>query len=443
MFFQASQPNSSPISSHKKKGLDPDSHAHSPRSTRQANLGFLDIAVGGTLTDAQMMPPPAFKTSRQADEDPFFSQFGMSKPDPVFEGGFLRDIQPQPRRKVSSSGDISMPDRPPRSSLASSEHDQSMVDYTRPVSPVSSLRSYSMPDYSRPSSPISRRNRSSGIPSWSRPGTPIGMRQVSTESSKSPRILKLTDGGHDVERQSSMQKIDPVEHNGLPNDHLEAISPHRLVRSDGSAPVTSVINSALNTPMPAAKPSAAAEARASSYSGKARNASNTSRDASNAQVRASLEAVARSASNSSKCVQHRPEIGLDSGTRREEMSTKIPSVVIKSKKEGKTREASDGNLVKPDHNTVVQETMSFDKENTDLAESNLLPIGDQKRRRTSGKAFSATKEEQDANDIESPKRRSSKHHAKTESPCKPNDVDDLTSEGVVARRPLGELDNIS
>ena len=443
MFFQASQQIWSPLSPFRKQEADPESHAHSPRThhaTEQGHTGAAGVAnPQGLLTDYDLMPPPPFRIHRQQGGDPFLPQYGHIQQDPFIDQQALQGHLAKFARKQSSSGDISMPDRPPRSHPTSSEQDQSMPDMSRPLSPVSSFYSYSMPDYSRPMSPASHRVRSDGVPPSSRHSTPRSSRQVSVELLGGLQPGQLVDGGQDTDAPTVARDYDVTEYDNSFNDILNVPSPRRVNSSGIYAPANTRVSSATNTPPAVTRPSAAAEARALSYTGKSRTVSSKSRDPSvSIHTRQSSETLAKPISTPQMDIAQRPckEEGPD--TKGHEVIKERPAGKIKSRKEGRSSDADASVSEKGGRKFFIGHPELPGKENEGVDEISTMLSGDQKRRRVSEQLLTTTDLDPELLVLESPKKRVLKVESKANSR---ETSKDGSGESLVARQALAELEN--
>lgn len=429
MFFQtAAQQGRSPFSPRRTKEIDPDSHAHSPRN--QYTDAQRTTAMSSNLPEScDAMPPPAFRVPRNQGGDPYLPRYGNPNSDPFTEEQIFQAHARSIYHRLSSSGDISMPDRPPKSRFASSENDQSMADFSRVPSPVGSFRSYPMPDYSRPISPVGNHTRCDGAPSSSRTVSPRSSKQLSTESWRHSRP---SDDDQGLGSELTLCEIGLSDFQHQLDERMANISPRKPSSSGISAPANTRVSSASNTPPAGTKPSAAAEARASSYSGKARTTLSAPRDSqqtSHTGKASDKHSRYRSIPHETPQTPQPPEDEDDSDPTSYDPVVKTPSDKVISKKEGK----SSSNQL--EHRRLAEPIDVHNKENIGMGRDEESSGGDLKRRRFnsqgSEKASLGTFE-----------RKCVMLDSKTRSRQEDADGDHLKREEVVNSEPLGHIENI-
>lgn len=411
MFYQATQANLNPLSPFRTKGTDPDAHAHSPRHANQAVLDSL-------FTTRELMPPPAFKASGMSFGDPFLPQYSQIHQDPFTEQSGPRTFPSRMNRKSSGSGDISMPERPP----PSNEMDHSMPDYSRPSSPISSFTSLTMPELSRPTSPL---NQSSGADSIVLSAQPDpSSRQTSKESLRGPNMKGFFDEADAFDAQSEISSQF--------NDMMETVSPRKLSVNVNSTNASARASSAANTPPPRTRPSAAAEARASSYAGMTRVTSNAGRSMELNCRRASEKIVG----DRRESAQKQRETSGNLNIKGHDPVRKIPSDKIRGRKEGRLSEAGNEAKTKTDRSQFINLDEGSENPKSSLE-------GLQKRRRLSGPAGQAKGIDLDDNfDPDTPSK--SKRHPEAGRTGLNNDKQKETArESSIIREPLGHLENKS
>lgn len=445
MFYQIHHEDLNPLSPRKDRDPDPDSHAHSPRrcvpATATNDLVKLNSMVPpssfsyGMMQRGMMMPPPPFRVSGAQLGDSFPPQYSHHDPfssigEHAYRRRFLQDFT----RHTSSSGDVSMRDAPPKS--RSTISDQSMLDYGRAHSPVASYKSFPVNDYQQPLSPESHRSFSFNIPPGLRPLTPDGSRQVSAESLRGPRMQRLfSEIGPQCERETPLQEQSQFA------EMVDAMSPRKVLDSGCYPPVNTRVSSATNTPPPASRSSAAAEARALSYSGKNRSVSNGTRDQPPPTYsRTPSDIPPKIRTKSRKSESRQSEIGNEVASNPPTVIKKTPSTSIKSRKENRTSEIALEDVVNLRRRTSSGSALVQEKENEEMSHPS---SGDKKRRRISSSNVSpGTSLGAQTTLPITPVKNTVNIDSQLNSSDKINETDDLTAEGVVLRAPLGDMGNL-
>ena len=250
----------------------------------------------------------------------------------------------------------------------------------------SSSGDQSMPDYSRSLTPASTRNTSN----FQDPNT--AMADAVTDDAES---------------------LDPFTY-----------SPHRSVSNGTVAPANTRVSSAANTPPPnRTKPSAAAEARAHSYShSQVRAVSVTTRDPAKATIRESTDTSMKSRFSDSASEPR----GQAGGKIR-----RTPAEEVKGRKEGRGRELVQGKPKTPCSDLAAH----YDQENSEQ-DANKCRVGsDGKRKRSAVSTPAAGGVLSEAHGASSPSRKISRISSIDDLDLE----DELTSEGVVARAPLADV----
>ena len=462
MWYQAIPQFKNPLSPRKAKDVDPDSHAHSPRHELGQRRSMMTPAsitratpVNHALDMVYSLKSPIAKGHGESQTcnleqpmrlpDPF-----VSDPHPQGElsssfSKWLREYQTHP----PSVSDVTMHDR---STASSSDHDQSMPDYSRPISP-NSLQSIQMKDYSRPPSftsafshtfpdaqppSISSRGASRQALDWEHAlsaacSAPMASLQHPT-GQNSGETSRIEDTGKNTfaTRDSTTEE----QSSTFFEEGLAAYSPGRVPFTGIFAPANTRASSAANTPPAATRPSAAKEARESSYSGRTRVTSITTRDGPPSAVRSASEGNVKPRTVSLISTK-------SNGGSMPKCQTiiKTPSSDVKSRKEGKT--ASIELDVPPKHQPSLTRTASssYDKENARIGGETGSPAGDQKRRRVSTQAEVHTLLKIHGYNENGAIDRAPDLDRDSNSPAKDhNDIDNLTAEGIVSRSPLVEID---
>ncbi len=398
------------------EAVEADAHGHSPRRRQPSKEN------GRARADSVMAPPhmsqgltahPAFRARAAHSNDPFWSQHGPMH-DP-FTGAanptaFYKTVT---TRNSTGSGDISMPDQ---SRSTSSSHDETMPDYSRPLSPANSHRSHPMLDYSRPPTLPGSRNISDFANSAM---NELGLSRLETMLQSHPGYP-----GYDAESQFEAM--------------MASISPRRDSNLSGiSAPSNTRASSAANTPPPGTVNPFATQDRANSYNDHPRSVSVTTRDPPPPAIHMCLGAIeASSASFGSDVRQDVRDVGLQPET----VVKKRPIGRPKGRKEGRTSDV--GGLENSVNKAQRRATTGFTngKENT---QGSAEKISDGKRKRAiTAAGLKVALEDRIANhDASSPTRKVTKTGPKGDSAAELIDMDDLTAEGVIARAPLGTLEN--
>ena len=448
MFYQMSYPDYNPLSPRKVKNADPDAHAHSPRrgalagtsnaiATRDSSIAPHSLLDGKIHPGMGMLPPP-FKAHRHLAGDPFLSQYHYHDSfNGIAEPPFRRNLFQGDGRHTSSSGDISMHDAPARSATS----DEVMVDYIRPFSPTSRLNNYALGQSSRPFSPEGYRTLSLLEPSSIRSRSPPHDRHVSAESLRGPRMQRFFDE-FDLQSDREAQLSEQSQF----AETIDAMSPRKVPISTQSASKNTRVSSAANLPTPSTKPSAAAEARASSYSGKNRSTSQASFNlpqVNHAQLPFQIASKSRSGSHKHEPLQ--PSIANkeihDKNIRDPHKVVRLsPSAIIKSRKENKPNEMDQEGAKLSQ--AIVSAGAKLDRDE-EVADENRPPDTHKKRRRATSNSSSAAMPVLQETGSRFIPEGSPSAKLQTDLPEKMNDVDDLTPEGVFSRGspPLGSINN--
>ena len=446
MFYQIQHEDINPLSPGKGKEPDPDSHAHSPRPhtsvTGPINVARLTNRVPppsfpyAMMQRGMRMHPPSSKASGPQLGDHFPPQYSHHDPFNSINDQVHRRLYPQAfTRHTSSSGDVSMHDAAPKS--RSTISDQSMLDYGRAYSPVTSYKSFSMYDYPQPLSPESHRSFSHDAASGLRFQSPDWSRQVSAESLRGPRMQRLFS-----EAGAQRQVGNHVQEESQFAEMVDAMSPRKDFDSGCHPPVNTRVSSAANTPPTALRSSAAAEARALSYSGKTRSVPNPTRDPPPPTYsRASSDALPQARTKSRKSDSRQSEIGDDLVVDLPATAKKAPSGNVKSRKENRNVEVGHEDVRKTRRRASSGSALAHDKGNVGTPQP---PSGDNKRRRISSNSNVKLSLALGAQDslLNTPVNHNIDHDNLVISSDKINDIDDLTAEGVVQRAPLGDMGNI-
>lgn len=405
-FYQVTSPHAEPV--------DPEAHGHSPRRRQ------ISKELSRARSDSVMAPPhmshgltahPAFRARTAYNNDPFWSQHGPMH-DP-FTGAanpmaFYRTVA---TRNTTDSGDISMPDQ---SRSTSTSHDESMPDYSRPLSPASSRRSHPMPDYCRPPTLPGSRNISDVAHSAM---NEFGLSRL--------EIMLQSHPEYDPESQFEAM--------------MAGISPRRDSNLSGiSAPSNTRANSAANSP-PAGtvNPFTAAQNRIPSYSGHPRSVSLTTRDPPPPAIHVSLSGRKESSETSGPNLRQEIEdVGLQPDTIVKKKSVGRP----KGRKEGRLSETAGFDVSANKAQRRVTTGSRDGKENT-KGSAERISEGKRKRITTAAGPGMSLEDRLAKCDTSSPTRKVSRTRPQGDSSADCLGLDDLTAEGVVAREPLGPLEN--
>lgn len=402
---------------------DPEAHGHSPRRQQgpEETVGARpEIVMAPPHMSQEPIAHPAFKAhgSHNANS-PFWSQREPMH-DP-FAGAstlnsFYNTVATHNNTNNTRPGETCAIDH---SRATSSSHDQSMPDYSRPLSPASSRHSYQIPDDSRPPTfPGSRHASGFANPAMNENGL-----------SRLESMLQ-SHQEHEVESQF--------------NDMMASFSPRTNSNTSGiSAPSNTRVNSAANTPpLQSRMTFAAAQDRVSSYSGHPRSVSVTTRDppplafqVSQGGTKPLLDFAAGTHAGSEGNAG-------DKKSQSETIIKKAPAGKPKGRKEGRTSELGGNDIPvnKAQKRGTTGMSSAQGKENNATSDGN---ISDGKRKRASNAAGpKIALEDRFVNHANSSPTRKVSKIGPRESPSKGlDDLVDLTAEGVVARTPLGELEN--
>ena len=239
-------------------------------------------------------------------------------------------------------------------------------------------------------------------------------------------------GSEDQPMPDYSHSITPASSRNISDEMAQATQRlNQCKESTGTfTPANARVSSAANTPPIQLRPSAAADARASSYS-HIRSVSVTTRDPPPPEVRASSESSLKL-----RCLE-------DQAESNERLDTKIqkkPAGDVKSRKEGKLGEIE--MPPKKQKRSSIASTKSFEKENIKGSEDRPIAISsDSKRKRANSSTAAKSLILQEAGGKRSsPSRKVSKtEREESSSRCM---LDDLTEQGVTVRPPLGPLDNV-
>lgn len=208
-------------------------------------------------------------------------------------------------------------------------------------------------------------------------------------------------------------------------------SPNRPPSSGTIPPANTRVSSAANTPPTATrlKPSAAAEARSSSYSHlQARSVSVTTRDPPPPPVRESSNA------NTQSLFPSGPGSQAEGGEKGGTVIRRKPAKEVRGKKEGKANELG---LV-PVYRKIVpgQLLEPQNKENIPGSADKPILLGDSKRKRSTNPPLDAARAADTVTPTQSPVRKLSKWGNAGDL-----DLDDMTPEDVMPRPPLANMGN--
>lgn len=204
------------------------------------------------------------------------------------------------------------------------------------------------------------------------------------------------------------------------------ISPNRPASTGTIAPANTRASSAANTPPTHSKPSAAAEARVSSYShNQGRSVSMTTRDP---QQPPPAVREPSDVSMQSRLSENQP-VGSE---QRDFKIKKKPAKDVKGRKEGQADELGVG--TQGQKKLSVELVEGRNKENANGTAEKPILLSDSKRKRSTKSLFLADRALSGINPDSSPSRKVSR--------VENTDLDDLTPEGVVARTPLADMGNV-
>ncbi|KAL9129778.1 MAG: hypothetical protein Q9217_001854 [Psora testacea] len=462
MWCQAAPQFDNALSPCKAKEVYPDSHAHSPRrEPSQSRCGITPStepyhlhntkSVDATTT-RQLAKSSGNMTLQQTVHlsDPFVNDGRPMGTTPSSSLHWQKDLQ----RCQAYNGGGAMA---AHTTLSSRDHDQSMPDCSRPLSPTS-LRSVQTPDYTRSPSFTSERGHatpelshpssfwsracSRQMSGWEQALSGFGPLPVSVVQEAAHTSLETTGGQPADGRTPSGQHAPDIEEHvgGLFEDGIAVCSPDRFGISGNLTPVNTRASSAANTPHATSRPSAAKEARVSSYSGKARVVSLATRNLPPSAVRSNLESSAKPRSTSYKSASGILENKDITTLYTQPVITKTPSGNIKGRKEGKAGEIGLEVPCNDETKAFRASSRDYNKGNPHTSEETITPRGDSKRRRISDNIESDVMLNINIDGCREVTKGVSKAEIRGSSPIKHNDIDDLTAEGVVSRDSLDRLE---
>lgn len=445
MYYRSSEHVYSPLSPRKTTEVDPDSHAHSPRHRSEIPNPYARTRIDANRSPPRMpheaVGPNSSQRTLPQDLPGFSHSWYMNDPFVGTANSSNSHSWRSLTRNSSRSNDITMADQ---FTVSSGSRDQSMPDYTHSLSPATlSLRSHALPDYSRPVSPTSL--RSELIADYSRPLSLVSSRQASEWEQALAGAGPLPRGAllheRDINDQGALSCLDSDEadlRDSQCNDSMALHGSRKALSSGTLAPANSRVSSAANTPPAGTQPSAAAKARASSYSGvPQRVVSVTVRDAAAPNACSATEKDHRYLSAS-----RQSEIHEELTPKAQPVIKRKPSMNVKGKKEGRTSELSLGVPAPSQRRSSIASVQILEKENAKTNKVKSTKSGDSKRRRISNTLDSTVTLEAGSCHGSPILRKPSQDETGGDSPLKINDTDDLTAEGVVVRTPLEPLDNI-
>lgn len=204
-------------------------------------------------------------------------------------------------------------------------------------------------------------------------------------------------------------------------------SPNRPVSNGTVAPANTRVSSVTSTPLANnSKPPAVAEAGASTHSNiQVRSVSVTTRDPAKSTIREPSDT-----SMQSRFSDHVSEQGEET----EGKIKKKPAKDVKGRKEGKAGELTLDHRLQKQRSRDLAERQ--DKENFKGSADKSAGVSDTKRKRSTASLSTASRMLSEGHTKSSPSRKVSRV-----SNIQDQDLDDLTSEGVVTRAPLADVVN--
>ncbi|MCJ1436825.1 hypothetical protein MMC27_006207 [Xylographa pallens] len=369
MWYQSPHPMYNVASPVKKEPLSEniDLHAHSPRR-RQESMA----SIQGKLASKISLPPSIYKA--------------MPPPPAGMQPSAIQEMNFESQAAAWNSL-TQMPDpfvEGSRSFIQNHYHSRS-----------NHKSDVSMPDYSRSITPASSRNLTSEIPTHVRPSNTM------------------------QHQEALFSEILPL-FNSCENDISGVV-----------APANTRASSAANTPPIPARPSAAAEARASSYSSKERS-----------------RAVSITTKDAPPKPRESSDISMQSGFSEDQASAKDiadvrvhikPASDVKGRKEGRASELDIPTHVQKKSSNSSISSVTGNKENATTRVTTTVVLSDGKRKRASTIPQITSKDEEALGSSptrKAPKKQTSKGHI--DPTCAREPFDDTLGE----RSPLGSLDNL-
>ena len=295
----------------------------------------------------------------------------------------------------------------------------------------------SYPDY--PVSPARIRGPQLGDPYWSpMPQTYDlftdyqAIRKWGAPSSSGDQ--SMPDYSHSLTPASSRQHSNHQDHLSLAGIPINAVaceeldnSPDRPASSGTIPPANTRVSSTVNTPSKRSKPSAAAEARVSSYThSQARSVPVTTRDPPPPEVREPSDVSMQSRYSGNQ---------VEGAELDEPKIKKKPAKDVKGRKEGRTQELGISQQIEK---KLSAELLAHqNKENIHASAEKLIAFSDSKRKRSNNDMTKAGRVFSEANFISSPSRKATRVDNLGDQ-----DLDDLTPDGVMIRTPLANMGNM-
>ena len=466
MWYQAASHLDNALSPRKTKELNPNSHAHSPRrdsvhrhpklsspsadrsiSRNRAQDNSIRNVLAGRIMGEDSTQQPA------SAHDPFIGDPTLS-PSLQWQHSFQKsnlgrgDITMLHRGSLSSE-DLSMPNNsrfsPPSNtdrvqmlaqpSQPSSSHGVQMTDYSRPHS-LTRARSHVMPDTSRPPSVFSRAS-SRKISAWEQALSGVGPLPQTRAQEVEAALYETTGDRSNTTKMHPAQRATgtKIQSSDCFGEDVGISSPQWNGIVEANAPIDITVS-----PLPAMNLYPVAKDGGDLIdSGRPRVVSSTTRELPLSATLVSSGGGTEPHPISRKSTPNEFE-SKDLTSETHAVIRKMPSSNVKSRKEGRT---SDIGLALPSNEANQRfptSTSDPNKENIQSNNETHTPRSGKKRRRISETVESdmllKTR-------TESGKRLSLKicnAEMKGSSPPKHNDMDDLTSEGIVTRLPLDHLE---
>ena len=423
MWWQGQQPfHNQNFPSPRTDLANPEAHGHSPRHQQDSkeNAGSkLEAITNPSYMPHGLVAHPTCRAFGTFAESPFWFPHASAIQDP-----FTSTTSPT---GVFNTVATRTGKRP---------RDDSVTGQSRTASSTLDL---SMPDYSRPLSPASSSRRSYPMTDYFHPPTQAGSRHASGFGTS-------TINEHGLSRLESMlQSHQENEPESQFSDMMASFSPRNNSNQSGiSAPSNTRVNSAANTPpLQPSIPSTTAQDPASLFLGHPRSVAVTARDPPPRTFQTSHNGSKFSSDFDTANITGSKEGTEDMKLQSETIIKRAPIGKPKGRKEGRTNEiqGSDFPTNKTQRRATTGVSIGQGKENN---ATNDEKVSDGKRKRASNTAgLKIALEDRLANhDHASPTRKASKIGREEASPPKQLvDMDDLTEEGVIARAPLGELEN--
>ncbi|KAG8533712.1 uncharacterized protein KY384_001453 [Bacidia gigantensis] len=467
MWYQSMPHPEDYISPTKMQVTDPTIHAHSPR---RDNVKIVPLP---TLSSASQRGQPnttvdvSIRNVAGTRPKDSLTRPGAHMPDPFIDepktyGPKLLSFSDGIRTLQNAHANYAGFNAINRNAASSSSHDVSMPDYSRSHSPNETSEASRIPSHastalhhqiqtSYPTS-INSQAGSRSLSEWEHALAGLGP----VPDSASHKISQVAEQNTIIEKLTGKESLSkaPIGREVAtqpPGVATNESSPERIITGGILAPANTRAGSVADTPPGARRSSASKQARDASYSGKQRVTSITTKE----DLASSKYSIPRESKKLSKgsrksaqgVLEHTEELATaEENAHQRSYSSEMPSNGIRSKKEGKAMNSMTIEMDAPpkrQHSLSQTLALGHDKENLTVEDSAILPAGDLKRRRLTP-ANEREKGCFSKMGISSGNRAAgvdSLESSKSSSPVKHNDVDYLTTEGVMTRAFAGSFDS--